>query len=224
MTARPIIVAIDGPSGVGKSTAARRLARRLELPFLETGAMYRAVGLEALERGIDPDDRTAVENLAAKIDLDLASRSDGGVEIRLNGTSLGERARSPEVSEATSVVSTHPGVRREMVDRQRDFAARSGAVMEGRDIGTQVFPDTPHKFFLTAPLEVRVERRRQQLAASGRGEMDEDSVVREVEERDRRDSSRETSPLTLDDSYVVLDTGELDADQVVEEMVRRIRN
>ena len=133
---RPLIIAIDGTSGVGKSTVARRLAQELEVPFLETGAMYRALGLKVAELALDPADQESVERLAAELDLELRHRADGGVDVLLDGMSLGERARRPRISEVTSAISTYPGVRRIMVQHQRSFAEELGAVVEGRDIGT----------------------------------------------------------------------------------------
>lgn len=210
------IVAIDGPSGVGKSTVASRLAQRLGLPYLETGAMYRALGWKALQEGVDPHDRASVENLAEDLDLELRERPDGRVEIRLDQRSLDHRVRAPRVSEITSLISSYPGVRREMVQRQRHFARRRGAVMEGRDIGTRVFPDTQFKFFLTAPLEVRVSRRLQQLRATGENQLSREVIAAEVEGRDLRDSQRADSPLTMDESYTIIDTGELSVEEAVD--------
>ena len=211
MTVRPLVVAIDGTSGVGKSTVAKRLAVELGVPYLETGAMYRALGLKVDQLGVDPSNREEVEHL----DLDLRRNSDGSVEVLLDGNRLGEEARQPRISEITSAVSTYPGVRRIMVEHQRTFAESVGAVVEGRDIGTKVFPDTPHKFFLQAPLETRVRRRLKQLEESGETNLSEDELRRQVSQRDERDSTRAESPLTLNSSYTVVDTGSRSIDEVV---------
>lgn len=218
----PTVVALDGPSGVGKSTVARRLAERLGLPYLETGAMYRAVGLEALERGVDPDDAPRLERLARELDLTLEDDGGSRVRVLVRGEPLGARARSQEVGEVTSRVSAHAGVRRLMVARQRACAHRRGAVMEGRDIGTKVFPETPYKFFLDAPLAVRSERRLRQLREAGEPGPDPMAIQAEVAARDERDAGRADSPLTRDASYELIDTGGRTVDEVVEAIVARV--
>lgn len=217
----PLIVAIDGPSGVGKSTAARQLAHRLGVPFLDTGAMYRAVGLKVLESGADPYDENAVVGIAREADVRLSRRDDDSFEVLLDGEPVEGRIRTPEVGEATSAISAYPEVRQRMVRLQREAAGQFGAVLEGRDIGTRVFPDTPHKFFLDARSDVRFQRRFEELAAAGRP-VTYDQVVDEITRRDRRDSTRADSPLTRDGSYTFIDSSDLTIDQVVEEMARQI--
>ncbi len=216
-----VIVAIDGPSGVGKSTVARRLAERLGVPMLDTGATYRAAALKVLEAGVDPDDRVAVLEVASRAEIELIPNDRNGVEVELDGRAVGQRIRTPEVSRATSKVSIHPEIRRRLVALQRRAASRYGAVVEGRDIGTVVFPDTPDKFFLAARPEVRAERRYQELAAAGKASSIED-VQRDIEDRDARDRGRRVSPLVCDETYEVIDTSELTVEQIVERMVARI--
>ncbi len=218
----PLIVAIDGPSGVGKSTVARVVAEYLGVPYLETGAMYRTLGLEVLERSVDPEDREAVETLAEELDLRVAAGDGGSFEIRLSGRPVGDRIYTLEVADATSKTSVYPGVRRRMRSIQRRCAREHGGVLEGRDIGTRVVPETPHKFFLTASPEVRAERRWLQLQDAG-DDIELAAVEREVRERDYRDSNRKDSPLRWDDSYRVIDTGELSAHQVIETIVAHVR-
>lgn len=219
-TGEPLVVAIDGPSGVGKSTVARRLATRLGVPMLDTGATYRAVALKVLEQGVDPEDREAVLAVAESADLELRC-GPHRLEVVLDGRPVGRRIRTPEVSAATSKISVHPEVRRRLVELQRRAAARSGAVVEGRDIGTVVFPDTPHKFFLSARPEVRARRRHRELAAAGKGPALE-TVRRDIEERDARDSGRRASPMVCDDSYRALDTSDLTPDEIVERLLAAI--
>ncbi len=223
MSSDIVIVAIDGPSGVGKSTVARAVAARLGLPFLETGAMYRALGWKVFQTGVDPADRPQVEKMAQDLDLTVRETgTDGRVEVLLEGRELGDEVRLPEVSEMTSMTSSYPAVRQRMVALQRQFAQRRGAVMEGRDIGTRVFPETPHKFFLTAPLEVRVDRRLRQLERAGETDLSSGAIAAEVADRDTRDSQRQESPLTLDSSYRLLDTADLSVEETVDQIVEEI--
>ncbi len=219
-----LIVAIDGPSGVGKSTVAKALAQLLEVPFLDTGAMYRSVALAVMEGRIDPANREAVERLASGLDLQLAPRpgSDGlALEVLLDGETVEERIRTPEVGALTSIISVYPAVRQRLVELQREAGRTFGAVVEGRDIGTRVFPQTPHKFFLDADPRVRAERRQRQLAEHGT-ERELDEVLGKMVERDRRDSQREHSPLTHDASYQLIDTTRLTTDEVIERLRRAV--
>jgi cytidylate kinase len=220
---RPLIVAIDGPAGVGKSTVARLLARRLGVPYLETGAMYRAVAHQVLARGVSPADQAAVEALAGSVDVRLDAPGPGGdVAVLLEGEPVGDRIRTPEVAAATSAVAAYPAVRRRLVALQRQGAERWGGVVEGRDIGTRVVPEAPFKFFLEARPEVRFRRRYEELRRSGRPVRLEE-VEEEMSRRDHRDSHRADSPLRRNASYVALDTSERTPEEVVGEMLAVIR-
>lgn len=192
-------VAIDGPSGAGKSTLARRLAAHLQLPYVDTGAMYRAIGYLALRDGLADDDAV----VAALDGLDLQICPDPhDFRILLDGDDVSGRLRETAVSMRASEVAQIPAVRDWLVGRQRR-AARGGAVVEGRDIGSQVLPDAEVKLFVTADEAVRVRRRAQQLGTADRADLG-----REIRERDRRDQSRPTSPLRIPDGAVVIDTGD----------------
>jgi cytidylate kinase len=218
----PLIVAIDGPSGAGKSTASRALAARLGVPYIDTGAMYRAIGLAAREKGIRLPiaDPTAVAAIAESVRLGI-ELAQGSARVCLDGRDVSDAIREPEISLYASAVSAIPAVRRRLVGEQRRLGRSGGAVMEGRDIGTRVFPETPFKFFLTASPAVRAERRARELAARGTPQPYED-VLAEMERRDREDSSRADSPLTLDATYIVIDSSGRGVDEVVSEIERRV--
>jgi len=219
----PLIVAIDGPAGAGKSTVARGLAARLGVPYIDTGAMYRAIGLAARERGVTLPigDAEAVAGIAENVRLGI-ELSPSGTRVSIDGRDVSEAIREPEISRYASAVSAVPAVRRVLVREQQRLGRSGGGVMEGRDIGTKVFPETPFKFFLTASPAVRAERRARELAARGTPQPYAD-VLSDMKRRDRDDSTRAESPLTLDGGYVVIDSGGKSVDDVIGEMEARVR-
>jgi CMP/dCMP kinase len=214
------IVAIDGPSGVGKSTTSRMVARALNIPHIDTGAMYRALALAAKRAGVGTRDAEALERLASHADIEFIPGERG--RVLLDGDDVTALIRTPEISMAASDVSAVPAVRRVLVRLQQELGHRSGGVLEGRDIGTKVFPETPHKFFLTARPEVRARRRTDELIAKGQA-ADYDVVLADTIARDEQDSTRADSPLTYDRSYAVVDTSDLTIDEVVDRIVAMVR-
>ncbi|HLU68078.1 MAG TPA: (d)CMP kinase [Kofleriaceae bacterium] len=218
---RPIVVAIDGPAGAGKSTVSKRLTALLGYRLLDTGALYRSVALLARRRGVAWDDEPALAALAA--DLDISFRLDGMTNrVTLGGEDVTSAIRTPEVSEGSSLVSALPAVRAALLERQRALAGQGGVVAEGRDVGTVVLPDAEAKFFLTASDEVRARRRVEELRAAGIEASYEDTLE-EIRRRDDRDSSRETAPLVCAPDAVVVDSSVLTVDQVVESMAKVVR-
>jgi CMP/dCMP kinase len=210
------VVAVDGPSGSGKSTVSRGVADALGLSVLDTGAMYRAVTLAALDAGIDPADADAAAATARRSRIDL---DDG--RVQLDGRDVTSQIRGPAVTDAVSIVSAHPRVREVLVGRQREWVERhGGGVVEGRDIGTVVFPDAPVKVFLTASDDERARRRQRDERAADR-DVDVESVRKALGRRDQLDASRATSPLRRADDALVIDTTGRDADDVVAEIVAR---
>lgn len=210
MSQRGLIVAIDGPAGAGKSTLASRLACRFGLLNLETGAMYRAFALKALESGVSYEDAAALQALAPATSIRLQPESSGNL-VFLDDRDVTSRIRQEDVTHAASRVSVHPPIRKWMVGMQRTLGANGGVVMEGRDIGTEVFPTADVKIFLDASPEMRGERRYQQLGPSSEPE----AVLREIKERDERDRTRVQSPLRPAPDAVVIDSTSLSLDEVV---------
>jgi cytidylate kinase len=213
------VVTVDGPAGAGKSSASRALARRLGFTYVDTGAMYRAVGVLANERGLAFDDDAALASMLDGLRLELA---DDGARLLVDGRDLSEAIRRPGAGELASRVSTRPVVRERLVALQRALGTAGGVVMEGRDIGTVVFPAAPAKLYLTAVPETRAERRAAELARQGTV-VDAPTLAREIAERDRRDAQRAHSPLRPAADAVVLDTTALSLDEVVDEMERIVR-
>jgi cytidylate kinase len=215
MTAKdsaPLVVAIDGPAGAGKSTVAARIAARFGLLNLETGAMYRAFALKAIQTDSDLDDREELNRLAARTRIRLLPAPLGN-RVFLDEVDVTKRIREPDVTAAASRVSVHPAIREWLVSMQRQLGASSGIVMEGRDIGTKVFPHAQVKIFLDAAAEVRGQRRYQQNGPSPA--QAPESVLQELRERDKRDRTRAESPLQPAPDAVVIDSTDLSLDQVV---------
>jgi CMP/dCMP kinase len=217
---RKLIIAIDGPAGAGKSTIASRLARKLGYVNLESGAMYRALALKAIEKDISLDDEAGLVKLAESLRIKLEP-TIGGNRTLLDGQDVSSRIRERDVTEAASRVSVHPKVREWMVAHQRAMGAGGGVVMEGRDIGTKVFPDADLKIFLDADPVVREQRRMQQQKI--RGEVAA-NVAAELRERDHRDRTRASSPLVPAEDAVIIDSTSMTEDEVlqkIEELVSR---
>ncbi|MGH7914250.1 MAG: (d)CMP kinase [Candidatus Binataceae bacterium] len=214
------VVAIDGPVGAGKSTVAQRLAQVLGFEYVNTGAMYRAVAVAARAAGIEDDDPEAERKLDALLETARIDFSHG--LIMLDGGDISADIGSPEMSESASRLSTLGVVRARMRDLQRAAGARGGVVMEGRDIGTAVFPDAEFKFFLDASAEVRAERRWRELAARG-VKIARDEVLAQLHERDRRDRGRELAPLRPAPDAIVVDASRMGAEEVVTLMAERVR-
>jgi cytidylate kinase len=216
MTApRKLVVAIDGPAGSGKSTIAARLARKLGYINLESGAMYRALALKALQNDVALNDAAALRDLAERSSIELQPAGDGN-RVLLDGMDVSRRIRDEDVTVAASQVSVHPPVRQVMVVRQRQMGAKGGVVMEGRDIGTAVFPNAEVKIFLDADPAVRAERR--VLQSSLHSPDEAQRVKADIAARDQRDRTRTTSPLVRAADAVVLDTTHMNIDEVVEEV------
>lgn len=214
------VIAIDGPVGAGKSTVARALAARLGYRYVDTGAMYRSVALEAQRRGVAWEDEAAVAAVARAVRIEFAPGADGQ-RVLVDGRDVTEAIRAPRISEGASVVSAYPAVREAMVAQQRRMGEGGGVVMEGRDIGTVVFPDADVKVFLDASLDERARRRYAELRA--KGEAVTYAQVREaLRERDLRDATRAHSPLTAAPDAVVIDSTALSVDEVVEAILRRL--
>jgi cytidylate kinase len=219
------IVAIDGPAGAGKSTVARRLALTLAFTYIDTGAMYRAVALRALETGADTASETAMTELARYTHVQFSPLTPEGTQtVLMNGNDVTMAIRTPEVSQMTSAISAIPGVRRVIVEQQQRMGreAARGVVLEGRDIGTVVFPEAQVKVFLTASPQERARRRHAQLQQSGRTEKYED-VLRDQFERDHRDSQRADSPLKPADDAVILRTDGMPVGEVVARILELCR-
>ncbi len=212
-----MIVTIDGPAGSGKSTAARRLAERLGFDFLDTGAMYRAVALEVLSRGIDIADVARVVEVAHTVDIEAL-----GPVVRAGGRDVTAAIRTPEVTSAASKVAAIPEVRTELVRLQRQAAERRNVVSEGRDQGTVVFPLAECKFYLTADPNERARRRQLELAEQGETIAAED-LLRQILERDNRDQTRDTAPLRPADDAIRIDTSHLSPDEMVVRLETLVR-
>ena len=217
---RPLIIAIDGPSGSGKSTLGRMLARELGLLYIDTGSMYRAVALAVIESTVKETDDVAVGKLAERIDIDLAGDPDS-LRVTLDGLDVSERIRKEDVTNISSIISTIPAVRRAMVERQRELGRR-GAVLNGRDIGTVVFPNADLKFFLTAALEERAERRLAEEREHNPASTYEQTLV-DITERDRRDTTRADSPLIAAADAIMIDSTGQSIAEVFQRMMCEVK-
>ena len=214
---KKILIAIDGPAGSGKSTTARLTAKRLGYIYIDTGAMYRAMTLKVLESGIVPANESEVVGLSGESLIDL-QYNDGVLTVLLDGADVSEKIRSEDVTRNVSLVSSYPGVRKVLVAKQRAIGSQKGCVVDGRDIGTVVFPDAELKFYMTADIMERARRRQAELSEKGT-ELPIVQVVREMKERDLKDSTREMSPLRKADDAIEIDTTELTIEEQVDKIL-----
>ena len=211
-------IAIDGPAGAGKSTAARKAAENLNFIYVDTGAMYRTIGLYMLENNVPADNEDALKNALDQIQIELKYK-DGVQCMFLNGEDVSGRIRTPEVSAQASVVAAVPEVREKLLDLQRSMAASQDVIMDGRDIGTHILPDAELKIFLTASVEERARRRYLELVEKGE-ECNIEDIRKDIADRDYRDMHRETAPLRQAEDAVLLDTSDMTLEEVVAEITR----
>lgn len=214
----PIVITIDGPSGSGKGTLSQMLARHLNYHLLDSGALYRLVALAAIKKGVNLDDEQVVSEIALTLDVMFSLDTEQSAQILLNGEGVTDAIRIESVGMAASKVAAFPKVRAALLERQRAFAVMPGLVADGRDMGTTVFPDAQKKLFLTASPEARADRRYKQLSAKGES-VDLAELVKDIRERDERDSSRAVSPLRPADDAVVIDSTSMSIDEVFTKML-----
>ena len=212
-----INIAIDGPAGAGKSTIAKAVAARKNYIYVDTGAMYRAMALFILRKGIDPDDAEGISNTCGEADISIEYR-DGAQVVLLGGENVNDKIRTPKVSDMASRTSVNGDVRRKLVELQQKLAREQNVVMDGRDIGTVVLPDARVKIYLTAGVDVRADRRYKELIEKGE-EADLDEIRDQIRERDERDMNRDISPLRQADDAVLVDTSDLTIDEVADKIL-----
>ena len=216
-----ISIALDGPSGSGKSTIAKKLSKELNVLYLDTGAMYRATALKALKLGIDTFDADGVETFIHDINLDI-KYIDGAQHTYLDGEDVSEKIREPQVSMAASNISSLKSVRLKMVDMQRKIAEGTSCVLDGRDIGSYVLPNADYKFYITASVDVRADRRYKELKLKGH-DVDFKELKKEIEQRDYNDKNRDFSPLKKADDAITIDTSFMTIDQVINKVLSYIK-
>ncbi|MCR5783939.1 MAG: (d)CMP kinase [Clostridia bacterium] len=218
--AKTINIAIDGPSGAGKSTIAKACAAKLGYIYVDTGALYRTIGVCAMRRGVDTKDRAAVESVLPYADVSL-KYVDGAQRVFLGDDDVSEEIRTPAASMAASDVSAVPAVRERLLDLQRELAGNNNVIMDGRDIGTVILPDAQYKFFLTASAEVRAQRRVKELLEKGM-EVNYEETLADIVKRDYQDSHRETAPLKQADDAILIDSSYMTIDEVVNFIISKI--
>lgn len=223
MSKQHLNIAIDGPAGAGKSTIARALADKLGARYLDTGAMYRAVALLAERAGVDPGDGEAMERILPNADIAVRYDDAGVQHVYLSGEDVTGQLRTNSISMGASMVGLHMAVRRKLTELQRRVAEENDVVMDGRDITTNVLPDTPYKFYLTASVEERARRRYQQLLRRGGTDKTLEEIEREIAARDKNDMERDYMPLRRAEDAVLIDSSSLTIDEVTEQMFRLIR-
>jgi len=220
MMKKGYIIAIDGPSGAGKSTVSQRVAKKLGYLYLDTGAMYRACALKAIQLGMDLDNLGCAEKLAQNLEIELRKNNDQ-LQVLLDGKEVSREIRTPEMGMNASKISQHLPVRKKLWELQRKMAEKGGIVAEGRDMATVVFPDADFKFYLTASPEVRAKRRYQELLEKGH-QVNFEEILKEVRNRDEQDSKRKLAPLKKADDAIEIDTSGLNIDQVVDKIIGKI--
>jgi cytidylate kinase len=221
MAAAPVIT-VDGPSGAGKGTIAHMLADTLGWRFLDSGALYRVTGQACLIEGVSWDDHSAVTDIARHLDVSFSADDNGEILVAYKGVDVSREIRTEEGGRGASTVAAIPSVREALLDRQRELRREPGLVADGRDMGTVVFPDAPLKFFLTASAEERAERRYKQLIAKGES-VSLPRLLKDIQERDKRDSSRAVAPLLPAEDAIVIDSSATPIDQVFEQVMQKVR-
>lgn len=223
MNRNGLVIAIDGPSASGKSTTAKLVARRLGYIYIDSGAMYRAVTLAVLRSGVDPADSSSVEDLACSLTIRFSRNDDGSLQTLLDGEDVSNAIRTPDVTAMVSLVSAHSGVRRAMVELQRAMSREGGVVLDGRDIGTVVFPHADVKVFMVADINARASRRKEDMVSMGE-DLSVTAIAEDLERRDYLDSHREVSPLRKADDAVEIDTSNVSVEEQVEQVLALVQS